>query len=79
MDVGDTGSTTYNITAINDNGLVASAGAPAVGNGFGANEISDDAYTNTTNAPVIVTYTIVPVSADNCSGAAFDVNVTTER
>ncbi|RNC83585.1 MAG: PKD domain-containing protein, partial [Winogradskyella sp.] len=73
---GSIAAATYNIIAINDNGLVASAGAPAVGNGFGANEIADDAYTNTTNLPVPVTYTIVPVSADNCEGDAFDVNVT---
>ena len=37
---------TYNITAINQNGLTASAGNPVVGNGFLANEIADDAWTN---------------------------------
>ncbi|NEP06110.1 MAG: Hsp70 family protein, partial [Okeania sp. SIO4D6] len=40
------------------------------------NEIADDAYTNNTNTTVIVTYTIVPVSADGCEGEAFDVNLT---
>ena len=76
VEPGSIAAVTYDITAINQNGLVASAGAPAVGTGFGANEISDDAYTNTTAAPVIVTYTIVPVSADGCAGNPFDVNIT---
>ncbi|RNC86683.1 MAG: gliding motility-associated C-terminal domain-containing protein, partial [Winogradskyella sp.] len=76
VEPGSIAAATYNIIAINDNGLVASAGAPVVGNGFGANEIADDAYTNMTNAPVVVTYTIVPVSADNCDGNPFDVNLT---
>ncbi|RZN81988.1 MAG: T9SS type B sorting domain-containing protein [Winogradskyella sp.] len=78
VEPGSIAAATFNITAINTNGLTASAGLPVVGNGFGANEISDDAYTNTTNAPVIVTYTIVPVSADNCDGNPFDVNVTVD-
>ncbi|WP_296319849.1 T9SS type B sorting domain-containing protein [Winogradskyella sp.] len=76
VESGSVAAAAYNITAINTNGLVASAGAPVVGNGFTANEIADDAYTNTTNTPVIVTYTIVPVSADNCEGNPFDINVT---
>ena len=65
----------YNITTINTNGLIASAGTPITGTGFTASEIADDAYTNTTNAPVVVTYTVVPVSADNCEGDPVDVNV----
>lgn len=58
----------YNITNINNNGLIASAGAPAVGNGFAANVLEDDAWTNTTNGTVNVVYTVVPVSADGCLG-----------
>ena len=76
VEVGSVVAASYDITAINTNGLVASLGLPVVGNGFAANEIADDAYTNTTGAPVIVTYTIVPVSADNCDGIPFDVNLT---
>ncbi len=76
VEPGSIAATTYNITAINNNGLVASAGNPVIGNSFTANEIEDDAYENTTNAPVIVTYTIVPVNADNCEGNPFDVNIT---
>ena len=39
------------------------------GTGFGAGEIADDAWTNTTGADVDVVYTVVPVSADGCEGA----------
>ena len=67
---------TYNITAINQNGLTASAGNPVVGNGFLANEIADDAWTNTTPLPVDVVYTVVPVSADDCQGNPFTVTLT---
>ncbi|WP_188375116.1 PKD domain-containing protein, partial [Winogradskyella haliclonae] len=77
LDVGDVASTTYNITAINTNGLVASAGVPTVGTGFGANEIADDAYTNMGIGPIDVIYTIVPVSGtSNCIGTSVDVTVT---
>jgi gliding motility-associated-like protein len=69
-------SATYNITAINQNGLVASAGNPATGNGLAANVITDDAFTNTTNAAVNVIYTVVPVSAAGCQGNSFTVTVT---
>jgi gliding motility-associated-like protein len=67
---------TYNITAITQNGLVASAGNPAIGNGLAANVIADDAFTNTTSAAVNVVYTVVPVSADGCQGNPFTLTVT---
>jgi hypothetical protein len=67
---------TYNITNIESNGLTASAGSPATGNGLAANVIADDAWTNTTNDPVDVIYTVVPVSADDCEGDPFTVTVT---
>ena len=67
---------TFNITAINLNGLAASAGAPATGTGFGSNEIVDDAYTNQTMSPVNVVYTVVPVSASGCLGDALNVTLT---
>ncbi|MCB0610371.1 MAG: PKD domain-containing protein, partial [Lewinella sp.] len=75
-DVDGPSAATYNITAINPNGLTASAGSPAVANGVGANEIANDAWTNATNASVDVIYTVVPVSADGCEGNAFTVTVT---
>ncbi|MBT8245194.1 PKD-like domain-containing protein, partial [Winogradskyella sp.] len=73
-----TAATSYDITAINTNGLVASSGSPVVGSGFNASEIADDSYTNTTNAPVVITYTIIPISADNCEGNPVDVTITVD-
>ena len=35
-----------------------------------------DTYTNLTNAPVLITYTVTPISSDSCAGATFDVDVT---
>ncbi|MCM0041751.1 MAG: hypothetical protein NBV61_03175, partial [Algoriphagus sp.] len=67
---------TYNITAINQNGLVASAGNPATGNGLAANVIADDAFTNNTNAAINVVYEVIPVSADGCLGNLFTLTVT---
>ncbi len=69
-------ATSFNITAINQNGLTASAGNPATGNGLLANEIEDDAYTNATTAPVNVIYTVVPVADNGCVGAEFTVTAT---
>ncbi len=69
---------TYNITAINTNGLTASSGTPVVANNLPSTEIADDAYTNSTNATVNVVYTIVPVSASGCEGAAVNVTLTVQ-
>jgi large repetitive protein len=69
-------ASTYNITAINQNGLTASAGVPVIGNNLAVNVIADDAWTNTTPLPVDVVYTIVPVSANNCQGNPFTVTLT---
>jgi PKD repeat protein len=73
---GSVAAASYNITSINSNGLTASAGNPATGTGFAANAIADDAWTNTTNAPVSVVYTVVPVSAADCQGEPFTVSIT---
>jgi SdrD B-like domain/GEVED domain/PKD-like domain len=73
---GSVAASTYNITAINMNGLTASAGSPAVGNGLAANIIADDAYTNKTTADVNVIYTVRPVSAAGCVGDAMNVTLT---
>src|SRR6185503_5522669 len=67
---------TFNLTAINMNGLVVSAGGPVTGIGFSDTEILDDAYTNTSLNPVNVVYTIVAVSAGGCLGNAVNVTVT---
>lgn len=40
-----------------------------------ANNITD-VYTNTTNAPVTITYTITPISANGCDGSTFNLLVT---
>ena len=69
-------ASTYNITAINSNGLSASAGTPLVANGVSNSNLIDDAWTNTTNAPVDVIYTIVPISAAACEGTPFTVTLT---
>ncbi|MBK7094706.1 MAG: HYR domain-containing protein [Saprospiraceae bacterium] len=68
-------ATTFNITDINSNGLVASAGSPATGTGFSANVIANDAWTNLTPNTVNVIYTVVPVSAALCLGDPFTVTV----
>ena len=59
---------TYTITAINSNGLIASAGSPATGSLLPASSIADDAWINTTSANVNVVYTVIPVSAGGCEG-----------
>ena len=45
-------------------------------NGLLANDLEDDTFTNLTNAPVDVIYTVVPVSGSNCEGEPFSVTVT---
>ena len=68
---------TYNITGITTNGLTASAGSPATGNGLAASVLSDDAWTNSTLLPNNVVYTVVPVATTTgCLGDAFTVTVT---
>ncbi|MBK7478802.1 MAG: hypothetical protein IPI69_03095 [Bacteroidales bacterium] len=55
--------------------MTASAGSPAAGNGLPANVIADDAWRNTTAVPVNVIYTVVPVSAGNCTGNPATVTI----
>jgi gliding motility-associated-like protein len=75
-DIDGPSASTYNITAINSNGLSASAGTPLVANGVINSNLIDDAWTNTTNTPVDVIYTIVPISAAGCEGTPFTVTLT---
>ncbi|MCA4896795.1 MAG: hypothetical protein ING84_17475, partial [Cytophagales bacterium] len=65
----------YNITALNLNGLTIAAGSPAVGNGLAAGALADDAFNNTTSGVVNVIYTVAPVSAIGCVGNTFMVTV----
>lgn len=75
---GSVAASTYNITGLNSNGLSASAGAPAIANNQPADVLSDDAWTNTNAADVDVVYTVVPVSAVNCPGAAKGITLTVQ-
>jgi hypothetical protein len=74
--LGTAPNTTYNITAINQNGLTPSAGNPIIGIGFSANEIANDAWTNETALPVTIVYTVLPVSSNGCIGQPFTVTAT---
>ncbi len=69
-------ATSYNITNIFSNGLLSSFGSPVTGNRLTANELFNDGWTNNSNSPVNVIYTIVPVSAPGCQGNPFTVTVT---
>jgi hypothetical protein len=68
----------YNITAINVSaGLTADAGNVAVpATGVATGYLTNDKYTNVTNSPLTVTYTVVPVSAALCAGDPRDVVIT---
>ena len=68
----------YNVTAISVGAGLVSAGTnaavPAVG--VNANYLGNDVFTNTTNAPIAVTYTVVGVSAAGCVGNPEVITVT---
>lgn len=67
-----TGDTfTYSVVS-SDNTNVPSGSPRTVAS---ANNITD-VYTNTTNAPVTITYTITPISANGCDGSTFNLVVT---
>ena len=68
-------TSTYNIISINSNSLSSSGGSPLVANGLLNSNLSDDAWTNTTNGPVNVIYTIIPVSSAGCEGNPFTVTI----
>ncbi|HEY0656790.1 MAG TPA: PKD-like domain-containing protein [Chryseosolibacter sp.] len=68
------GASTYNITSITSNGLAIFAGGPATG-AASANELVNDAWTNTTGGVVQVIYDITPISAAGCSGNPFTVTI----
>lgn len=69
---------TYNIS-FDSHGLVQSGGTVSSGTGKLANELADDMWTNTGTSPVLVEYTIVPVSSPAnglCSGDPFIITIT---
>ena len=65
----------YNITASVAPGLVANVG-PTTGNGLTSAAIFNDNFTNKTGGPLNVTYTVTPVSVDNCAGNSVNVIAT---
>ena len=67
------GASSYTIST-NSNGLIQSAGTVSAGSGKAANELSGDAWTNTTAGVVNVVYTVTPVSGA-CNGDVFTVTV----
>ncbi|MFZ4544656.1 MAG: PKD-like domain-containing protein, partial [Saprospiraceae bacterium] len=70
-------TTTYNVTAVNVNGLTPAPGNLNVLTAFGVlnTAIAADVYTNLTSAIVNVVYTVEPVSSDLCIGTPFTVTV----
>lgn len=70
-------ASSYDIIAINMNGLTPVAGNPMVQNNVANNEIFNDAYSNTTGTPVDVVYTIKPNSTIlNCNEPSRNIVVT---
>lgn len=63
----------YTYTVISSNGTDVPAGSDR-SDTTQAN--ITDTYTNLTSAPVLITYTVTPISTDSCAGATFDVDVT---
>ena len=64
-------SFTYSV--VSSDGVNVPAGNPrTIGS---ANNITD-VYTNTTNAPVILTYTVTPIGSNGCSGNPFTIAFT---
>ncbi len=66
----------FRIVSIDSNGLVSSAGSPTTGVTADVNFISGHAWTNTTGAPVDVSYSISPISASGCIGDTVQIMVT---
>jgi hypothetical protein len=65
--------TSWDITAVVAGGLTGTA---TVGTGIvNANAIAGDIFTNTTNGPLTVVYTVIPY-AGACPGASFTITVT---
>ena len=73
---GSVAADSFEIVSITNGGLTASAGSPTAPlTTTNANEISDDAWTNTRDSAVVVTYTVAPWTG-GCRGDEVDVEVT---
>lgn len=69
----------YNITNIVvDPGLTPNGGNATIANGVSISYLSNDAFTNTTSSSLLVTYTVVPVSASGCLGNPLNVVLTVD-
>jgi gliding motility-associated-like protein len=67
----------YNITSVTiPSGLTVVSAATVPQTAIAANYLSNDAYNNKGNSPLIVLYTVVPVSADGCQGTPVVVKQT---
>jgi gliding motility-associated-like protein len=68
----------YNVTAVTiPAGLTAGGSNAAIpGTGVSSTYLLNDKYTNTGTTPLIVHYTVVPVSAIPCAGDPVDVKIT---
>lgn len=64
----------YNVVSVNTGSATIVSGV-ATGTGFTAADLQDDIFNNVTSSDVTVVYNIVPVSANNCPGQAFNLNV----
>ncbi len=71
-------ATTYDVTSRVIAGGLTAAGSNAVvpSNGVVANYLATDQFTNTGNTNLTVVYTVVPISAGGCRGAAQAITVT---
>lgn len=69
------GAVTFNITNVSVPPGLSPASRPTV-MGALSGEIFNDVFTNTTGGNLTVQYTVVPVSAQNCTGPAQIVNLT---
>ncbi|MBP6073408.1 MAG: T9SS type B sorting domain-containing protein, partial [Flavobacterium sp.] len=66
---------TFTYTVASSNATSVPAGNPrAVASAANITDI----YTNTTTAPVIITYTVTPIGSNGCTGNTFSVNVTVD-
>jgi gliding motility-associated-like protein len=77
-DAGSVFAATYNITArsVAAGLTVGASNAVITANGVADNYLAADVYTNTGAVPVVVTYTVVPVSAAGCVGDPKVISIT---
>lgn len=64
---------TFIYSVVSSDGVNVPAGNPRI---IGSANNITDVYTNTTNAPVILTYTVTPIGSNGCSGNQFTIAFT---